>query len=106
MEKYPRFFQAFMLLILCIKIAFLICAVMVFYTKRNNEQVQMEFWSYWKKYSHIVFSMLMSLLLILLFSNILNKGTVCIDSHMKIYLSTFGTLSFFDFLHEYRPSDN
>lgn len=102
MEKYSHFVQAFMLLILCIKIAFLICAVMVFYTKRNHEQVQMEFWSYWKKYLHIVFSMLMSLLLIMLFSNLLNKGTVCIDGHVKLYLSTFGILSFFDFLHEYK----
>jgi hypothetical protein len=102
MEKYPHFFQAFMLLILCVKIAFILCAVMVFYTKRNAEPVKTEFWSKWKQYLHTVFSTLMSLLLVLLFSNILNKGTVCIDGHMKIYLSTFGILSFFDFLHEYK----
>ena len=102
MEKYPQFFQAFMLLILCVKVAFIVCAAMVFYAKRNKELERTEFWLDWKNYLHMTFSTMMSLLLVLLFSNILNKGPVCVDGHVKLYLSTFGALSIFDFLHEYK----
>jgi len=101
MEKYPNLFQAFTIAILCVKIAFITCSVLAFYTKRNKELKTSDFWLGWKHKFHISFSIMMSVLLVLLFSNLLNKGTVCIDGHLKLYLSTFGILSLFDFLHEY-----
>lgn len=101
MEKYPHLVQAFMIAILCVKIAFIACSLLAFYTKYNKELKTSDFWLGWKHKFHITFSIMMSALLVLLFSNLLNKGTVCIDGHMKLYLSTFGILSLFDFLHEY-----
>lgn len=102
MDKYPFFFQIFMSAILGVKIAFIVCAVIVFYAKRNDDSNLVNFWLPWKNDLHITFSIMMSVLLILLFSNLLNKGTVCIDGHLKLYLSLFGILSLFDFLHEYK----
>ena len=53
-----------------------------------------------KEYLHVVFTMSMGVLLILLFSNLINKGEVCVDGHLKVYLSTFGILSLLEFIRK------
>jgi len=99
MEKYPLFFQSFLVIILLLKVVFLICVGLRFYAKKKEDTEQIQFMDELTEQLHKSYSVMMSILLILLFSNLINSGEVCIDGHLKTYLSTFGILSFFDFLN-------
>ena len=99
MEKYSFFFQSLLILILLLKIIFLICVGIRIYATKTHNIEQEKLMEILTDKLHKFYSLLMSIVLILLFSNILNKGEVCIDTHLKTYLSTFGILSFFDILH-------
>lgn len=72
---------------------------MRFYAKQVQNTDQIRFMDEMTDILHKSYSIMMSILLILLFSNLINKGEVCIDGHLKVYLTTFGILSFFDFLN-------
>jgi len=100
MGKYHRTFDIFLLCILLVKILYIGCLFSGIYINRgsdNDLKLQLETW---KENLHIAFTMSMGLLLVLLFSNIINKGEVCIDGHVKVYLSTFGVLSLLEFIRK------
>jgi hypothetical protein len=98
MEKYHRAFNIFLFCILFVKIVYIGCMFAGVYINRgynNDLKLQLETC---KEYLHVVFTMSMGVLLILLFSNLINKGEVCVDGHLKVYLSTFGILSLLEFI--------
>jgi uncharacterized membrane protein len=99
MEKYSLWFQSLLVIILSLKVLFLACVAWRIYAKRTNQLEQVQYMEILTDILHKSYSVLMSVLLMLLFSNIINVGEVCVDGHVKTYLATFGFLSFFDFLH-------
>jgi len=71
----------------------------IYINRGNNNDLKLQIEA-WKEDLHIAFTMSMGVLLILVFSNLIHKGEVCVDGHLKIYLTTFGVLSLFEFIRK------
>jgi hypothetical protein len=99
MGALSQFIDVFISLILCVKIGYFICIASEYYLKYQKKESDVSAWSARKDYFHSTYTIMMSVLLILLFSQTLHKGPVLIDEHVKSYLAIFGYLSLFDFLH-------
>ena len=99
MEFLTKFINIFIVIILYVKISYVICVFVEYYLKYRQKDTNVSIWIKWKDVFHSTYSTMMSILLILLFSQILHKGPVVVDEHTKTFLTTFGVLSLFDYLH-------
>lgn len=100
MEKVSHLFSIFLFYILLLKILYLGCIFVGIYIKEGQNNDLKQKLKMWKERLHIAFTMSMGLLLVLLFSTLINKGEVCVDGHVKVYLSAFGVLSLLEFIRE------
>ena len=76
MEKYSIWFQSLLVIILSLKVLFLACVAWRIYAKRTNQLEQVQYMEILTDILHKSYSVLMSVLLMLLFSNIINVGEV------------------------------
>ena len=85
MEKYPLFFQSFLVIILLLKVVFLICVGLRFYTKKKEDTEQIQFMDELTEQLHKSYSVMMSILLILLFSNLITPTVKKNETKLSLF---------------------
>jgi hypothetical protein len=86
-----KLYTAYISLIFLVKIIYFIFALLIiYYTKKNNEELK-EIFTYWKHHIEFLFIALMSLLLIILFNPFYN-GLKLIDYETKLLLFVYGII--------------
>jgi uncharacterized protein YhhL (DUF1145 family) len=92
MNQESPLFQSFLYFILVVKILFIFSLVMKLIASRKGDTEKEEKYTHYEENLHNLFTLCMSILLIMLFSTH-NKGPVCVDGHTKFFLFVFGILS-------------
>jgi hypothetical protein len=98
-----QIFNAFLYIILIVKILFLISMILSVYFSYKGLYGQSEkYEEYQDKMEHL-FILLMGVLMLILFYP-RNKGVICVSGHTKLFLFIFGILSILDILKNFKKS--
>lgn len=106
MSNSKPLFNAFLFLILIVKLLFLFNALRSFNANRLDNKEDEEKYENEKEKYHKMFTLLMGILLIILFNPRMTEENVCVSGHTKIFLFAFGVLSIIGVAQTYMKDKN
>ena len=93
-SKLPSLFEAFLLLIIVVKIVFLYAIIRLKIAQKNNDTKNIAFYHDLKEITHNLFFILMSVLIVYLFRpHALYPKPVVVDGETKTFLFVFALLT-------------